>query len=683
MKLGSDHIMKWLDRLYDLVVEDSPILESAQDIGNHYAASTGSLEERARRLIRWQVMKAGTSGFLSGLGGVIAMPVAMPANIASVMYVQIRMIAAVAHLSGHDIRNDQVRTLCYACMCGKAAGDVVKDAGIKLGAKLIEQAIKKVPGKVLKKINKEVGFRLLTKFGSKGTINFGKMIPIAGGVVGGTFDASSTYVIGKIACTTFIGAGENAKRYERFILTPEQVGDVNTQPPPAEKNRKAREIAARARDILEPPHGDYVDGRDHGGVIDGTASMRRAGGATPTKNTKESNQAVLHEAAERLGVKEFLEKVASFIEARMPSYRWPHETGYYSFTLHERSEGKPTARRRYATLHLDSKQPGSLLLTLTPRAVEVACDDAVNEFCTDVPVAFRNQKSQKSYSAIVVGMSRDEWPTISKPLGQLLSAIVDGWKQSAADDEEDAPFDADSRSRNNMINPWLALPSSPPYVLPDDRTCVEAFNAKLPSDSRCRIEIEAVIPEPFVGAVKTAPVVVLQLNPGFGPKDATSHADPEFRTALISNLRHVPSKWPFYFFDPRFRDAHPGGRWWIEKTSMLAEVIPLSTLAQRLAVVEWFPYKSTQHKSGSCRVLSQVYGFSLVASAMERGALVVIARSVALWERSVPALQNYPRKLTLSSRRNVVLTPNNMVLNGEKAPAAWELLVNALRGVHS
>ena len=299
-------------------------------------------------------------------------------------------------------------------------------------------------------------------------------------------------------------------------------------------------------------------------------------------------------------------------------------------------------------------------------------------------MAFRNQKSQKSHSAIVVGMSRDEWPMISKPLGQLLSAIVDGWKQSAADDEEDAPSDADSGSRNNMTNPWLALPSSPPYVLPDDRTCVEAFNAKLPSDSPYRIEIEAVIPEPFVGAVKTAPVVVLQLNPGFGPKDAASHADPEFRTALISNLRHVPSKWPFYFFDPRFRDAHPGGRWWIKKTRMLAQVIPLSTLAQRLAVVEWFPYKSTQHKQrGGCTVQSQGYGFSLVASAMERGALVVIARRVTAWERSVSALQNYPKKLTLSNPWNVVLTPNNMMLSGEKTPAAWKLLVNALRGVHS
>ena len=106
---------------------------------------------------------------------------------------------------------------------------------------------------------------------------------------------------------------------------------------------------------------------------------------TPTRNRKEINQAVLHEAAEQLGVKEFLEEVASFIEARMPSYRWPGKTAY-SFSLQEKtSEGRPTLRS-YATLYLDTKQRGSLLLTLMPRAVKIA-GDAADRFCADVPVA--------------------------------------------------------------------------------------------------------------------------------------------------------------------------------------------------------------------------------------------------------------------------------------------------------
>ena len=156
-------------------------------------------------------------------------------------------------------------------------------------------------------------------------------------------------------------------------------------------------------------------------------------------STKVDNQAVLHEAAEGLGVKEFLEEVASFIEALMPGYRATGKTSY-SFCLQEKtSEGKPTLRS-YATLYLDTKQPGSLLLTLSPRAVKVA-DDAVNRFCADVPVDVRNQKNS---TALNVGMSRDGWTTMSPPLEQQLLAIVDGWKRSAGDDEKNAPSDQET-----------------------------------------------------------------------------------------------------------------------------------------------------------------------------------------------------------------------------------------------
>jgi hypothetical protein len=109
-------------------------------------------------------------------------------------------------------------------------------------------------------------------------------------------------------------------------------------------------------------------------------------------------------------------------------------------------------------------------------------------------------------------------------------------------------------------NPWLGLPSKGPYVLPEDRPFVDAFNTALSPSSLFRIATNEVIPEPFVGAVATAPVLVLQLNPGYDETNPASHAEPDFREALLQNLRHSPREWPFYFFDPRFRDAHPGGR---------------------------------------------------------------------------------------------------------------------------
>ena len=215
MKIDQASMMNGLDWAYDQAVNGIPFLKSAEDLGNEYkqthTAGTDSLDACARRLVRWQMSKAGTSGFLSGIGGVLTLPVAIPANLASVMFVQIRMIAAIAHLGGQDLRNDQVRTLCYVCMCGSASADVLKNVGIKLGAKLTEQAIKQITGQVITHINRAVGFRLVTKFGQKGLINFGKMVPLIGGVVGGTFDATSTHVVGTIARTIFIETSATAE----------------------------------------------------------------------------------------------------------------------------------------------------------------------------------------------------------------------------------------------------------------------------------------------------------------------------------------------------------------------------------------------------------------------------------------------------------------------------------------
>lgn len=199
-------IMRALDFAYDKAVNGVAGLDSASELADSYRKGGGSTIDQANALIRWQNTKAGTSGFLTGLGGLIVMPVTIPANVTSVMYVQVRMIAAIAHLGGHDLKDDRVKTLVYACLTGNAAKDIMKDVGIVVGRKLTETAIKKISGETVTKINQWVGFRLLTKFGEKGAINLGKAIPLIGGIVGAAFDSVATNVIGNIARDTFIEA---------------------------------------------------------------------------------------------------------------------------------------------------------------------------------------------------------------------------------------------------------------------------------------------------------------------------------------------------------------------------------------------------------------------------------------------------------------------------------------------
>jgi hypothetical protein len=207
-KLTESKIMQTLDWAYEKAVDGAPGLDSASELADDYLASNEDLITQVNSLIRWQNTKAGTSGFLTGLGGIVTMPVTIPANITSVMYIQIRMIAAIAIMGKYDLRDDKVQTLVYICLIGNAGKDILKDMGIVVGTKLTTNAIKSISGKTITAINQKVGFRLLTKFGEKGVINLGKVVPLVGGFIGGTVDSIATNTIGDMAKDTFIKTNE-------------------------------------------------------------------------------------------------------------------------------------------------------------------------------------------------------------------------------------------------------------------------------------------------------------------------------------------------------------------------------------------------------------------------------------------------------------------------------------------
>lgn len=201
--LTESNVGKLLEWGYSKAIEGIPGTETAYELADSYVDKNSDIESAINSLVNWQITKCATSGFLAGLGGVVVLPVAVPANIASVMYVQLRMVAAIAYLRGYDLKDDQVQTFVYACLTGQSAAEFVKSAGIQLGIKLGKAQIDKIPGVVLKKINQRVGFRLVTKFGKNGVVNLGKMVPLLGGVIGGGFDAVSTKAIAAAAKKTF------------------------------------------------------------------------------------------------------------------------------------------------------------------------------------------------------------------------------------------------------------------------------------------------------------------------------------------------------------------------------------------------------------------------------------------------------------------------------------------------
>ena len=90
------------------------------------------------------------------------------------------------------------------CLIGDAGKEALKKAGVQIANKATIAALNRLPGRILIEINKKVGFRLLTKFGEKGVINLVKVVPVLGGLVGGTVDAIGCHAAGSTARMAFV-----------------------------------------------------------------------------------------------------------------------------------------------------------------------------------------------------------------------------------------------------------------------------------------------------------------------------------------------------------------------------------------------------------------------------------------------------------------------------------------------
>lgn len=164
----------------------------------------GDVDVAVRRVIRETASYSGGLGFLTGLGGFVAMPVTFPTNLAGTMILNTRMVGAIAHLHGWDLEDERVQALLLLVVAGTPAQKAMKAVGIKVGQELTKVAIKKIPIALIREINKRAGFMLLAKYGTKrATLTLVKAVPVIGGIAGGSIDAGIAVAIGNAAAKAF------------------------------------------------------------------------------------------------------------------------------------------------------------------------------------------------------------------------------------------------------------------------------------------------------------------------------------------------------------------------------------------------------------------------------------------------------------------------------------------------
>jgi EcsC family protein len=190
-------------KILDVGVDGAGPWHSALVAAEQARAGSLDVEQAIRRLIATHRRLVGVAGFATGFGGIATMAATVPADIVSFYAVSARMTAAIAYLRGYDLDSDEVRSLILVNLLGAGGATALGEIGIKAGTGAATAALKGLPASVLVRINRRVGFRLVTKFGEKGVINLAKVIPVLGGGIGASVNVASINVLAGYAKRNF------------------------------------------------------------------------------------------------------------------------------------------------------------------------------------------------------------------------------------------------------------------------------------------------------------------------------------------------------------------------------------------------------------------------------------------------------------------------------------------------
>lgn len=165
----------------------------------------GGIEAAIDAVTRAHASAAGAQGFVTNLGGAVSAVAGIPANLAAMTVIQVRMVAAIAHLRGYDLDDPRVRQAVWITLLGRRGVEELVSDG-RLPSTPLGVATAPVPDEALEQqIAEQVLGTLLGRAGTKQTIAFlGKRIPVIGGGVGLATDGYSTWTVAHYARQQFV-----------------------------------------------------------------------------------------------------------------------------------------------------------------------------------------------------------------------------------------------------------------------------------------------------------------------------------------------------------------------------------------------------------------------------------------------------------------------------------------------
>jgi hypothetical protein len=187
---------KITERLLAIGIDGRRPFDSAQTVADSALSDHGDAERAIDAIVRSHTRFAAAGGFITGIGGFVTLPVALPANVVEFYTLATRMVAAVASLRGYELHQQEVRSAVLLTLVGADADDLLRRAGVVTSGRLASLASERLSGPAVMMLNKGIGFRLVSQVGKSALPRFGKGLPVVGGLVGAGLDA---YLLRRIA----------------------------------------------------------------------------------------------------------------------------------------------------------------------------------------------------------------------------------------------------------------------------------------------------------------------------------------------------------------------------------------------------------------------------------------------------------------------------------------------------
>jgi hypothetical protein len=226
-----------------------------------------------------------------------------------------------------------------------------------------------------------------------------------------------------------------------------------------------------------------------------------------------------------------------------------------------------------------------------------------------------------------------------------------------------------------MNNPWLDLPKEAPFIAPCDAEELSKpkYNER---EFNYRLQHKA-FPEPYVGNMSRAKIILLLLNPGFEEADITTNFKNTYWVNEIRANLEQKTEFSFLYLSPQVQETG-GYKWWTAMLKPLeAAGVTRDELANGLMSIQFLAYHSKKYKHDKHHLPTQDYQFHLVEEAMKLNKTIIIMRSRRKWVEAIPELAGYRHLLELNNPLRVYVSRAN--LDNKNGDGTFDKVVATLK----